>query len=199
MCNSQYRSNSVNWRVNENEEFKACEDFHKYVSASAFVRYKHNRINASTGANVGKSICCNINAHIAISDSEDDREADGDEIFVENSFEVKIWNAVQKLIPTFGDYKKIEISASFIDCVFSPIIPDSPLIALARHKRTALHICAYVLLLIEAPIRHFGVFIICRAMDLYSLVNPNFAEFYKFRAKINSNHPLSEVIKNIPQ
>lgn len=111
--------------------------------------------------------------------------------------EKKIWSTVKTLIPTFGDEKNIKISHSFVENVFAPIIPDSPFLDLARHERIAFRIIGLVILVLEIPFRALGVFIFCRAMDIYSFSNPDFAEYYRFRAKINTWHPARVLSRSI--
>lgn len=109
--------------------------------------------------------------------------------------QIRIWNAVKELIPSFGDYKRIEIADEFRDRVFSRILPGSPFVGAYRYQNVALRVIAFVLLLMEIPIRYIWTFIFKRIMDIYSFKNPNFAEYYKFRATISAGQPIAEILK----
>lgn len=115
----------------------------------------------------------------------------------DDSRQIRIWNAVKKLIPSFGDYKNIDITTEFEDRVFSPILPESSFKDAHCYRSTALRIFALIPLLFEIPVRYLATFIFCRIMDIYSFKNPDFAEYYKFRATIYNEQPFVEITKII--
>jgi len=118
---------------------------------------------------------------------------DEDDVLASDPKQIRIWNAVKNLIPSFGDYKKIIISIEFQHHVFGPIFPKSPFTDAYRYNNVALRIAAFALLLMEMPIRYLGNFIFNRAMDIYSFKNPNFAEYYKCREAIYVGQPFLEM------
>ena len=126
----------------------------------------------------------------------------------------KIWHALQSQYSELKE-KKLEdcsVDAKFIKHVFSPIIPDSPILKMAnlslygtsfRKNHGILsaicekiaHLAGSILLIAEMPLRYLAVAILNLGLKIYAFRNPNFAEYYRFRVNINRHNPLHHLLQ----
>lgn len=102
-------------------------------------------------------------------------------------------------------YAWVVLKHEFFDKLFSPLLPDSPILnfALSRHNYSnkyvwrLIHTATIIGLTIESILRLLANCLIARALDLFSLKNKGIAEYYRFRLYYNASDPATVVLRTL--
>ena len=196
---------SIEWRLRDpekplyskNVEQKASDE---WVSANSFMMVTYTQ---SSRYCTGKERCKNINT--TLSTTVEDDEYHFSKYY---SASKKVWNAVCDIIKKNSNNEKklpenseeVEISASFADHIFCPLIPDSPMVNWSHDESSPLKRSFGLFgLFFETPVRLLMVFGGHALLSCYSLVthdekSADYIAYYRFRLDINSYYPLQEII-----
>jgi len=215
MSSINFGRGTIEWQSRNPQEplFKTNSDSlevsDKMVSANHFMLHTYNRGLWYTQGpfSSGKDFCSKINIALSLCDDESYTY----QFNPRNAITAKkVWNAVIDLIKEKSgscsvpvDPKEVEISASFIDHVFRPLIPDSPMLKWSHEDESSLKrtigVCGLVF---EAPFRLLIVLGGHLLLNGYSLFSQDekaaeYAAYYQFRLGINAYSPTQEIAQRI--
>ncbi|MFA6915817.1 MAG: hypothetical protein WC222_05425 [Parachlamydiales bacterium] len=182
----------------------------QWVSAQTFLNdiYTRSTFSVQGPYCTGKEVCEKTNVASYLLDV-----ADSDEDIYQNFTETKkVWNAVRDIVKTSSnnqvelieDPKEAEISAKFVDHVFRPFIPNSPLLTWSHNPKASTFKRSIGLfgLFFELPVRLLVVLGGHALLSGYSLISKDektadYIAYYRFRLDINAYSPSQEICKRI--
>jgi len=198
---------TIEWQSKNPQQIEVSD---KMVSANSFMLHTYSRglwyIQGPFSS--GKDFCSEINIESSLCN-----EGESDEYHFNPRYATtakKVWNAVIDLIKEKSgscsvpvDPKEVEISASFIDHVFRPLIPDSPMLKWSHEDESSLKRSIGIFgLVFEVPFRLLVVLGGHLLLNGYSLFSrdekaADYAAYYQFRLGINAYSPTQEIAQRI--